>query len=465
MELLRRIGSFFLLLNALGCAPQVDRVSTPVEQVVVVGAGVSGLAAARSLDRAGIPVVVLEARSRIGGRASTIDVGAAHIDEGASWVHGVVDNAVAQYMDTRGLDYVPHRYDNAFGWEEGVGPISAAELDQLEDRAMDMFRDKSDLSSALGSNASVADGIDRFIEQQGYDEVSARRTRAMLRGVAELDTSGPAEAIALNHWYEESGLAGGDHLPVGGYRRLVEALAEGLDVRLGQTVVSVAYDDAGARVRTSSGDQFTGSQVIVTVPLGVLKAGAIAFTPALPEAKRRAIDRLQMGNLEKIVLVFDQAFWLDVFDRDALVYLASKEGANPAFVDFTDDAGAPTLVAFYGGGYSRTMQSMDRATADPILIDDALAALSEALQRSVPAPVATHVTHWSRDPLCHGSYSFIPIGASPADYDALAAPVQDRILFAGEATYYPYLGTIHGAFLSGLREGSRLGGARLEGFR
>ena len=159
MELLRRIGSFFLLLIALGCAPEVGRVSTTVERVVVVGAGVSGLTAARSLDRAGIPVVVLEARSRIGGRASTIDVGAARIDEGASWVHGVVDNAVAQYMDTRGLHYVPHRYDYALGWEEDVGPISAAELDQFEDRATRMFRDKSDLVSALGSDASVSDGM------------------------------------------------------------------------------------------------------------------------------------------------------------------------------------------------------------------------------------------------------------------------------------------------------------------
>lgn len=116
-----------------------------------------------------------------------------------------------------------------------------------------MFRDKSDLVSALGAEASVAEGFDRFIEQAGYDEQSARRTRAMFRAVAEVDTSGPAEVIALSHWWEESGYAGGDHLPVGGYERVVDALAEGLDIRLDRTVVSVAYDDSGVRVRTSSG--------------------------------------------------------------------------------------------------------------------------------------------------------------------------------------------------------------------
>lgn len=447
----------------LGCAPEVPRVSAPVESVIVVGAGVSGLAAARSLHLAGIPVTTLEAHDRIGGRTSTVLVAGARVDEGAAWVHGVVDNPLSHYMDARGLDYRPHPYDFALGWDEGVGPISVPELRRIEDRFIDMVRYKDDLESALGRDASVADGIDRFVENEGQDDQTARRMRAIFRAATEINAGGPAEAMSLAHFFEESGHAGGDHLPVGGYVGLVDALADGLDIRLQSAVVSIAYGETGVRVQVSSGEVFSGSQVIVTVPLGVLKAGAIAFEPALPEEKLQAISRLDMGNLEKVVLVFDEAFWLDAFERDVLVYVSQTEGANPSFFDVTEDALAPTLVSLYAGGYARAVQSLEPEVADAMLVGDALASLSEALQRSVPRPVATHVTHWTRDPLSLGSYSFIPVGSSPADYDRLAAPVDDRVLFAGEATYYPYLGTVTGAFLSGLREAKRLGGAALEG--
>lgn len=168
-----------------------------------------------------------------------------------------------------------------------------------------------------------------------------------------------------------------------------------------------------------------------------------------------------MGNLEKIVLVFDEAFW--GFSRELLVYLAQNEGENPVFFDLTEDAGAPTLVVLYGGGHARAMQAIDPSVADPVLVETALAALEETLARTVPRPTHTYVTHWTRDPFAHGSYAFIPRGASPSDYETVAEPVGERLLFAGEHTFAPYRGTVPGAFLSGLREARRLGGAALPG--
>ena len=253
---------------------------------------------------------------------------------------------------------------------------------------------------------------------------------------------------------EEESFGGGDHVPDGGYSRLIHHLAEGLDIRLSNPVSRVEYDDSGVTIQTKGGTVYSGSHVIVTVPLGVLKSGHFEFNPPLPKAKRTAIQRLDMGNLEKVILRFDALFWTAFQDQAAMFLDKSEPGRFPFFVDMTRFAGAPTLVCLYGGGSSRRTQ--DRAQ-DEEIVAAAIEALSEILGGPVPTPSATHVTRWRSDPFSRGSYSFIPVGASPEDMHELARPVADRVLFAGEATYFDHYGTVHGAILSGVREAERFG--------
>ena len=262
-------------------------------------------------------------------------------------------------------------------------------------------------------------------------------------GIVELDYAGPVTEMSLAHMWEDEGFNGGDYVLEGGYRTLVDHLATGLDVRLGQPVVAIAQDDAGVRVTTESGEVFPGSHVVVTVPLGVLKAERIAFDPPLPEAKQAALGRLDMGNLEKIVLVWDEAFWDP--SVESLLYLADPPGEVPVFIDLTEFAGAPTLACLYGGTWSREVQA---TLGDEELVARATAALEDAMGMTVPTPVATEVTHWTTDPFAGGSYSYVAVGASPADYDAVAAPFE-RVRFAGEATQFDHVGTVHAAMMSG----------------
>jgi monoamine oxidase len=193
----------------------------------------------------------------------------------------------------------------------------------------------------------------------------------------------------------------------------------------------------------------------VTVPLGVLKAGGIAFDPPLPAPKQAAIERLDMGNLEKVVLRFDEPFWLERGAAPTFLYIAETPGEFPGFTDWTDAAGAPTLVCLYGGRSAREV--LDKWPDDEIAAR-AMQALREIFGADVPDPVATHVTRWRDDPWTLGSYSYLPVGASADDLRELGEPVEERLLFAGEATEPLLYATVHGALVSGLREARRIAG-------
>ncbi len=236
-------------------------------------------------------------------------------------------------------------------------------------------------------------------------------------------------------------------------------LREGLDIRTSSPVSAITLAADGVTV-VADGQALEGSHAIVTVPLGVLQADAITFDPPLPAAKQAAIQRLEMGNLEKVVFVFDQLPTLP-FAGDAMGYAAGvgAERAWSAFYDFSKETGVPTVACLYDGGFARKVQS---ERTDEQIAAGALAALKEVVPE-VGSPTATKVTRWHTDPYARGSYSFMPVGSSPDDMDALAEPVGGRLLFAGEATYKTAYQTVHGALLSGLREAARVkAGAEIE---
>ena len=307
-----------------------------------------------------------------------------------------------------------------------------------------------ELRTALGPNATVAEGRDQWLASGGWTGQDARfRRYGVDQYLCELEYAGPVDEQSLAWVWQEESLTGGDHFPVGGYAGIVDAMAEGLDVELEHPVTAVRWGDDGVEV-DAAGETFVGTHAIVTVPVGVLRAGTIAFEPALSDARRAALDHLDMANLEKVVLTWDTRWWdgsLTFVDRDA-------DGTFPEFYDVTDLAGAPTLVGLYGGRFSREVQA---SWTDEQIVSGALTTLETGFDRTLPTPAATAVTHWSNDPYARGSYTFLPVGASRDDVQALAEPEGDRLLFAGEGTYWRYYGNVHAAVLSGLREAERLG--------
>ena len=323
-------------------------ITGPARRVLVIGAGIAGLTAANTLAQAGVEAVVLEARDRIGGRLYTADLGGWPTDLGGSWIHTPAGNPLSAFAELAG---VPRRSANplpevaAFDYAEGRR-LSAAEVAASLDLQMEGFPAAQDrLLAELGPDATAADGIEAFVAQAGLAPGPARRARQALHALVEAESASATADQSLRWmWHERE--YGGDYfgdVPVGGYRRLVEALAAGLDLRLGVGVTEIACSADGVRVRCADGRVEEGSHVVVTVPLGVLKRGGVRFSPALPPGRRAAIGRLGFGRYEKVAMRFAEPFWRDAGFPHLMIF--PRDPADPAVWAFGQDAfgGGPVL--------------------------------------------------------------------------------------------------------------------------
>lgn len=453
-RLLRLAGLATTAALLPACGDRSSSLGASDDRVLVIGAGFAGLTVANALVAAGRPVEVIEARERIGGRTWTADFGGAPVDLGAGWVHGTEGNPVACLAQQLGIGWRPAEVIDATiaAFDPHTGSLT------LEDLVRDLAGPQAafeamgpELIATLGPQASASDGAALFLARAGYTGDARRRADFAIRqGIVELFYGGPADLTSLESLFADDEIPGGNHFLDGGYARLVEALAHDLPIRLGETVTAIEHDARGVRVTTDRGE-LRGSHAVVTVPLGVLKAGRIRFSPELPNAKRAAIERLDMGNFEKVVLRFARAFWLEPA-RNTTLYLSDTYGEFPVYFDLSRFTGAPDLLCFCGGVFARQMASLD----DDAVAARVLAILRETFGAGVPTPDRVVRTRWYTDPFALGSYSYLPVGATFADMDVLGEPASERLLFAGEATVPESYGTVTAAMASGLREARRL---------
>ncbi len=435
--------------------------------VVVLGAGVAGLAAARALHAAGIPVRVLEARDRLGGRVHTAQVGAADVDLGAAWIHGEVNNPAAQFCDAVGIGYEPHDYDYPMRYDavedEHVADLPMAWYEGESNRFLDELPRVAD---GFDGDLSYAQALESWLDRQPVNETVRRR----LRWTCEMAMAGlaaPEELLSVASLIGEDGpddgISGDDQLPIGGFGELVAALAEGLTVELSTPVVSITTTEIGILVETAGGELIDASHCIVTAPVNVLKADVIAFDPPLSAERRAALDQLGMSNLEKVVLTFDEADWAEFEGEVGLVMEGvGPDKAFPTWFDLSDYTGVPTLACLYFATFARELQDSNASPED--IAGRAKQSLERALGRTLPEPSAVAVSEWRRDPYSRGSYSMDLVGSDGTAYEALAKPENGRLLFAGEATSATLSATVHGALMTGLREAKRIdSAAELEG--
>ena len=307
------------------------------DPVLVIGAGVAGLGAARDLVAVGREVVVIESRQRIGGRVWSHTVGGVQVDLGGAWLHGLRDNPVADLAASLNIALVPTNYEDAVLFNTDGELVDWSRLNHLYDLVKDMV-------SSSRSTESMGTAIAEMRRR-----VEAKDQRLLEYVVAsEIDhtfAAGP-EDLAFSGVHEGGWSRGGDAVPATSYRPIIDHLAAGLDIRLGHPVSEVIRTKEGVRIITEK-TEFHGGAAILTVPLGVLQAETIRFDPRLPTVKSTAIRTLGMGAMEKVVLHFEAPFWDP--NVDLIGYVSAEPGRFIEWYNAIPWTGRPILVGFNAG--------------------------------------------------------------------------------------------------------------------
>jgi len=429
---------------------QTQTDSSPREaDVLVLGAGISGLAAAGVLVKGGLRVIVLEGRDRIGGRVWTDSSLGPALDLGASWIHGVEGNPITGLAKAAGIETIPTDYDNWTLFDHDGRELSDGEQEEIEDLFQSIYAVIEDMQQEYDKDISLQRAFDKVADSRDLSAEELHRLQFSILGETSLEYGADPQDLSMLEWDQEEDFGGEDVLFPKGYGQIADDLARGLDIRLSIKVSSVSYGKNGAVVETSSGT-YGADKALVTFPLGVLKQAVVKFDPPLPDSKQSAIGRLDMGVLNKVYLKFREVFWDE--EIESFGYLGEITGEWADWLSFFPYLNLPVLMAFHGGAKGFELEEL----SDAQIIEGAMRTLHVIYGDSIPHPDGHIITRWGKDPFAYGSYSHVPPFASGDDYEELFEPVEGVLYFAGEAASRQYPGTVHGAYLSGMAAAEKI---------
>jgi monoamine oxidase len=412
-------------------------------RVLVIGAGMAGLGAAARLAKGGAEVTVIEARDRIGGRTHTSHLWPdLPVDMGASWIHGTRGNPVTKLAEKVGLRITPTTYDRSFTFDNLGRPVDfikpAKRALKLVDRACLAVAD-------LEADVSLEAAIVAHPDWQALVPHDRAVARLAINTRLEHEYSGDWAQMSAWHFDDGDDWPGEESVVTPGFGPILSHLARGIDIRLSERVTAIAPNANGVEVATEKAIHRAGCAV-VTLPVGVLQSGRVAFAEPLAPQRQRAISGLRMGLLNKCVLRFDRVFWPR--EADWIDYLSPAETLWADWTSYLRATGQPLLAGFNAARTAEEVEGLDdRATTA-----SAMEALRAMFGSAVPDPLGGQISRWRQDPFALGAYSFLAVGTSMRDRKALfGTDWEGRLHFAGEATSHDHAATVHGALLSGQR--------------
>lgn len=413
--------------------------------VIIIGAGAAGLAAARIISKAGKTVTVLEARNRAGGRIYTLREGdfSFPVEAGAEFIHGnlpyttaLLKEAEVSFYETSGNTW------NVHNGEVSEGDLFPEEWDELLTKLRELEHDMS-IAEFLNryfqdaKYSALRDSIVRFV--QGYDAADANK----------------ASAFALrDEWSSEDSLTG--YRPYGGYSLLIdflvnECLQQGSMFHFNCVVREIYRHKNHVEVKTENGESFLSKKLLITIPPAVIKAGGILFTPALGE-HMDAIQKIETGCVIKFLVEFKSAFW----EENNSTHHRSMPGLQFVFSDayiptwWTQQPVPDPLFT----GWLAGPDAADNTKDNDALLAEAIKALAYIFgctQPYIEQQIKTmKVINWGTDPFSQGAYAYKSVDTNSA-LAILSQPLHNTIYFAGEAYYDgSEMGTVEAALASGI---------------
>ncbi|MFK7798654.1 MAG: flavin monoamine oxidase family protein [Aureispira sp.] len=430
----------FMLLFSSCIMSQKNTPPSQQKNIVIVGAGIAGLSAANYLKEKGFNPIILEAQAKVGGRLKTNRSLGFPFDEGASWIHGPNGNPITKLAKQSNTKTFLTSDESIKVYAVDGSEYTSTQLEQAENQYNEILEElKGKKNQSFGT-----------VFYQKYPQYKANPLWTyMLSAYLEFDTGGDIYQLSSKDFYDDKAFRGEDVIITNGYDNIANYLAKGLDIRLNTTVTSIDYSNNKVSIGTNNGN-YVADQILVTVPLGVLKKGAIKFTPPLPDPTQEAIHKLQLGAVNKFLLVWDKAFWEE--NVQYIGYTPTEKGKFNYFLNMKKIANTNALMTFAFGEYSKQTEQM----TDQAIIAAIMEHLKNIYGPDIPQPSQFLRTKWNENPYSYGAYSFATNGTSSALFEMFEKAINNQVFFAGEHTIHDYRGTVHGAYLSGIRAAKKI---------
>lgn len=400
----------------------------PTDDVVIIGAGAAGIGAAKAAQRIGLKFVMLEASHRIGGRAYTESPAPdVYFDLGCHWLHAASRNPFTQLLRPYGMQVGPWAWHTHF-YQEGSWMDSHGDFLTFE---ANVYQAMQELARQ-GRDVSVAEVYDREHKWAPFYDY-----------VVSLLFSVDPDQVSVREFTDFEYTGEGEDWPVReGYGTMIDRYGSDLPVNLNTPVTEIDATGKGVLVKTQRGE-ISASKVIVTASTGVLNANDIRFKPRLPAWKRDAMHSLQLGNHNRICLIYDRNVFADHPGQTATCLDGDE---IPMYFEIRP-FGQNYAVGSTGGRFADWLERAGQEASIDYAREKLVRMFGSDAGKNV---VKSVVTAWRGDPWVRGAYSATAPGRHGARKD-LSRPVDDRIFFAGEATSLNFMATAHGAFISGVR--------------